>query len=144
MNVCLTHMKSAMKKKKKKIHRFLTEQQREYYLALTEKREHSKQQLSVPSPPVLLYRKLCLILGWEWAGREKEGTYLFCPIVSKSFTIIVREDELSRAIPFKSNSTIWKKKRKKKDQIQIIKTSYAKINSRVAYTTKLSRNKFCI
>jgi len=35
-----------------------------------------------------------------------KNTYLFCPIVSKSFTIAVREDELSRGIPFKSNSRI--------------------------------------
>lgn len=34
--------------------------------------------------------------------------------------------------------------KKKRDQIQIIRTSYVKINSRVAYTTKLFLNKFWI
>lgn len=37
-------------------------------------------------------------------------TYLFCPIVSKSFTTIAREDEKSNGIPLRSNSKICSQK----------------------------------
>lgn len=39
-----------------------------------------------------------------------KSTYLFCPIVSKSFTTIPREDEKSSGTPLKSNSKICPQK----------------------------------
>lgn len=39
-----------------------------------------------------------------------KSTYLFCPIVSKSFTTIPREDEKSSGMPLKSNSKICPQK----------------------------------
>lgn len=42
--------------------------------------------------------------------KQLKSTYLFCPIVSKSFTTIPREDEKSSGIPLKSNSRICPQK----------------------------------
>lgn len=39
-----------------------------------------------------------------------KSTYLFCPIVSKSFTTIPREDEVSSGMPLKSNCKICPQK----------------------------------